>query len=110
MSASGSLQSRPDCRRGRDSNQRRVGLFSYGSGCCAEFFTGLVPAGVDAVSNAGVGSVLAARTFVDVAAYERLVRGGEGGGRPPSDFTGEFVFAGLDNERRVYERPGALAA
>src|SRR5262249_58760901 len=25
---------------------QRLGLFSYGSGCCAEFFTGLVPSGV----------------------------------------------------------------
>jgi hydroxymethylglutaryl-CoA synthase len=95
---------------GRTIAGRRLGLFSYGSGCCAEFFSGLVPPGVESVADAGVGAVLAARTFIDVPTYERLVLGGEAGGPPPSDFTGEFVFAGLRNQRREYGRPGALAA
>jgi len=88
----------------------RLGLFSYGSGCCAEFFTGMVPRGVEAVADAGVAALLAGRTFIDVPAYERLVRGGEAGGEPPADFAGEFVFAGVRNQRREYARPGALAA
>jgi hydroxymethylglutaryl-CoA synthase len=95
---------------GRALAGRRLGLFSYGSGCCAEFFTGVVPSGVAAVADAGVARLLEARTFVDVETYERLVRGGESGGEPPADFTGEFVFAGVRNQRRVYGRPGALAA
>ena len=95
---------------GRALASRRLGLFSYGSGCCAEFFTGLVPRGVEAVSDAGVASLLAGRTFVDVPGYERLVRGGEAGGEPPPDVTGEFVFTGVRNQRREYARPGALAA
>jgi hydroxymethylglutaryl-CoA synthase len=95
---------------GRALAGRRLGLFSYGSGCCAEFFTGTVPRGVEAVSDAGVAALLAGRTFVDVPTYERLVRGGESGGEPPADFTGEFVFAGVRNQRREYLRPGALAA
>ena len=89
---------------------RRLGLFSYGSGCCAEFFTGSVPEGVEAVADAGVAALLAGRTFIDVPAYEQLVRGGEAGGEPPADFAGEFVFAGVKNQRRQYTRPGALAA
>ena len=95
---------------GRALAGRRLGLFSYGSGCCAEFFTGVVPRGVEAVSDAGVAALLAGRTFIDVGAYERLVRGGEAGGEPPADFAGEFVFTGVRNQRREYARPGALAA
>ncbi|HJQ84675.1 MAG TPA: hydroxymethylglutaryl-CoA synthase [Candidatus Binatia bacterium] len=95
---------------GRALGGQRLGLFSYGSGCCAEFFTGSVPAGVEAVADAGVAAMLAARGFVDVDTYERLVRAGERGGTPPADFTGEFVFAGVREQRRIYGRPGALAA
>ncbi len=95
---------------GRALAGRRLGLFSYGSGCCAEFFTGVVPPQVARVSDAGVGAALAARTFIDVDEYERLLRGGEAGGEPPAGFAGEFVFAGVRSDRRVYARPGALAA
>jgi hydroxymethylglutaryl-CoA synthase len=89
---------------------RRLGLFSYGSGCCAEFFTGIVPGAVETVSDAGVAALLAGRTFIDVPAYESLIRGGEAGGEPPADFAGEFVFTGVRDQRREYARPGALAA
>ena len=95
---------------GRALAGQRLGLFSYGSGCCAEFFTGAVPRAVEAVADAGVAALLAGRTFIDVLAYEQLVRGGEVGGAPPADFAGEFVFAGVRNQRREYTRPGALAA
>ncbi len=95
---------------GRTLAGKRLGLFSYGSGCCAEFFTGGVPEGVEAVADAGVGALLAGRSFIDVPAYERLIRGGEAGGEPPADFAGEFVFTGVKNQRREYARPGALAA
>jgi hydroxymethylglutaryl-CoA synthase len=95
---------------GRALGGRRLGLFSYGSGCCAEFFTGVVPAGVEAVADAGVARLLAGRTFIDVAGYERLVGAGEAGGEPPAGFAGEFVFAGVRNQRREYARPRALAA
>src|SRR5439155_1582231 len=92
---------------GRTLAGERLGLFSYGSGCCAEFFTGSVPEGVEAVADAGVAALLAGRTFIDVPAYERLVRGGEAGGEPPADFAGEFVFTGVKNQRREYARPRA---
>ena len=95
---------------GRALAGRRLGLFSYGSGCCAEFFTGIVSPAVGAVADAGVAALLGARTFVDVDAYERLMHGGEAGGTPPDGFAGDFVFTGVRNARREYARPGALAA
>jgi hydroxymethylglutaryl-CoA synthase len=95
---------------GRVLGGRRLGLFSYGSGCCAEFFTGVVPPQVARAGDAGVAAALAARTFVGVDEYERLLCGGESGGEPPAGFAGEFVFAGVRGERRVYARPRALAA
>jgi hydroxymethylglutaryl-CoA synthase len=89
---------------------RRLGLFSYGSGCCAEFFTGVVPAGVARVADAGVARALAARTFVDVPTYEGLRRAADAGGEPPADFAGDFAFVGVRDDRRLYARAEALAA
>jgi hydroxymethylglutaryl-CoA synthase len=83
---------------------RRLGLFSYGSGCGAEFFTGLVPDGAAAVASAGVAELLDRRSFVEVSEYEDLVSHEEAGGEPPADFDGEFVFRGTERHRRRYER------
>jgi hydroxymethylglutaryl-CoA synthase len=89
---------------------RRLGLFSYGSGCCAEFFTGEVAPDAPTVANAGMAAALATRTFVDVAEYERMIHDGESGGRPSADFSGEFAFAGVRDARRQYARRWAKAA
>lgn len=80
----------------------RIGLFSYGSGCCAEFFTGTVPAGVGDGMRTGVRDLLARRELIDVPTYERLLAAGEQGGAPPPDFAGDFVFRGVRDDRRVY--------
>jgi hydroxymethylglutaryl-CoA synthase len=96
---------------GRRLTGRRVGLFSYGSGCCAEFFGGVIPSGVTAVADTGVAAALARRTLVDVPTYEALLASGEQGGEPPAGFGGDFVFHGVRDDRRVYGRVGeALAA
>jgi hydroxymethylglutaryl-CoA synthase len=89
---------------------RRLGLFSYGSGCCAEYFTARVPEGIASVADCGVTAALARRTFVDVGEYERLMRGGEAGGEPPADFEGDFAFTGIRHDRREYAPRRALAA
>jgi hydroxymethylglutaryl-CoA synthase len=88
---------------GRALGGRRIGLFSYGSGCCAEFFTGVVPSAAASLGATGVRDALARRTEIDVPAYERLLHEGERGGTPPPGFTGDFVFRGIENERRIYE-------
>src|SRR5205807_1032448 len=95
---------------GRTLAGKRLGLFSYGSGCCAEFFTGGVPGGVEAVADAGVGALLAGRSFIDVPAYERLIRGGEAGGEPPADFAGGADDLADEGRTAVLDRLERLAA
>jgi hydroxymethylglutaryl-CoA synthase len=89
---------------------RRLGLFSYGSGCCAEFFTGVVPTGVATVADAGVAATLRQRTLVDVEQYERFARAADGGGDTTPGFTGDFVFRGVRQDRREYQHAESLAA
>ena len=89
---------------------RRIGLFSYGSGCCAEFFTGTIPAGAATLGPTGVREALERRRLVDVPTYERLLQESERGAEPPADFTGDFVFRGIRNDRRVYARAREVLA
>jgi len=52
-----------------------VGIFSYGSGACAELFGGRIPATArDTVGRHRIGEHLAERMRVSVDLYERLVR------------------------------------
>jgi len=89
---------------------RRLGLFSYGSGCCAEFFSGVVPPAATTIGSTGIRDALARRTLVDVETYERLVRHGDKGGEPPADFTGDFLFRGVRDDRRLYARAREVLA
>ncbi len=97
-------------REGRRLGGRRLGLFSYGSGSCAEFFTGTVPGSVGGVADAGIAAMLAARRAIDVAEYERALDAADAGGEPVAGFAGEFVFHGVRNHRREYARVAAEAA
>lgn len=55
---------------------QRIGLFSYGSGCCSEFYSGTAPAGAgQATAEAGVADALAGRAQVPVARYDALLDG-----------------------------------
>lgn len=59
-----------DCTR-----ERRVGLMAYGSGCCSEFFSGVVPVEAAAqVAALDVDGQLDARYALDMAEYERICR------------------------------------
>ena len=52
----------------------RVGLFSYGSGCCSEFYAGLVQPGAGAaLAEAAVGRHLGERRELTMPEYERLL-------------------------------------
>jgi hydroxymethylglutaryl-CoA synthase len=82
---------------------KRVGLFSYGSGCASEFFSGVVAEGAAAViARAGLDELLAGRARIDVAGYERLMNlsRDEPLAVPPEK--GTFRFAGVREDRRTY--------
>lgn len=56
----------------------RLGLYSYGSGSCAEFYDGwLVPGAHEVVGRHGIDARLLARREVDVTTYEAIVRAHE---------------------------------
>lgn len=84
-----------------------LGLFSYGSGCCAEFFTGTVAAGADRyAATIGLRAQLDARRILSVSEYEALARAGSAE-RPGGDDRSAIHFLGVRDDRRVYERVGA---
>lgn len=54
---------------------RRIGCFSYGSGCCSEFFSGIVTSqGQQLLKRLRLGAQLEARTALTVEQYDRLLR------------------------------------
>ena len=82
---------------------KRIGLFSYGSGCASEFFSGVVgPHAAEQIARARLDEVLSARDRVDVAEYERLMA------LPPEQppqiapSSGGFRFSGVTEFRRQY--------
>ncbi|MEU4447809.1 hydroxymethylglutaryl-CoA synthase [Actinosynnema sp. NPDC050801] len=57
----------------RPTGPARVGVFSYGSGCASEFYSGVIgPESVTAVGEARIAARLAARGTVDFTEYRRL--------------------------------------
>src|SRR5262249_27988315 len=65
---------------------QEVGLFSYGSGCCAEVFTGRFVEGTARMAaSIGLAEQLAARRPLTVAEYEEFARAGAGGEPPEGD-------------------------
>lgn len=83
--------------------ERDVALFSYGSGSCAEFFTGRFPAGSSAAAGAiGASALLAGRREVDVAEYEALLREGPRGGTPPAGYGAACHLADVRDHKREY--------
>ena len=55
------------------SQPRRIGLFSYGSGCCSEFYSGVVTSeGKEIQAQQKISSQLAERYSLSMEEYERL--------------------------------------
>ena len=89
---------------------QRIGLFSYGSGCTAEFFSGRVAAGAAQLVHAlDLAGPLAGRRRLTVAEYERIREADSGVDRAPvgtlegpGPTLGSIAFLGVDSERRVY--------
>ena len=82
---------------------KRVGLFSYGSGCASEFFSGVVPEGAATViARAGLDELLASRTRIDFAGYERLMNLSRDEPLLVAPQPGTFRFVGVREDRRTY--------
>ena len=80
----------------------RVGMFSYGSGCTSEFFSGTVGAHVvDRVRALDLAGLLAAREQISIREYERLMGLTVPVERPRA---GSFAFVGVEAHRRQYSR------
>jgi hydroxymethylglutaryl-CoA synthase len=91
--------------------ERELALFSYGSGCCAEFFTARLVRG-SAARAAGIGAhaQLRTRREVTVAEYEAFAHAVGRAEPPPAGGADFYHFAGLDGHKRRYARTGCLAA
>jgi hydroxymethylglutaryl-CoA synthase len=84
-----------------DLARRRVGLFSYGSGCTSEFFSGTIAnRAAERIAAARIDEVLAARERITVAEYEEIMAMTTPGAEAPS--AGSFRFVGIDAHRRQY--------
>jgi hydroxymethylglutaryl-CoA synthase len=81
----------------------RIGLFSYGSGCTSEFFSGVVAVRVaERIAALDLEGVLAAREQITIADYEAIMALT----KPSSDLgrSRGFAFTGVRDHRRQYAR------
>lgn len=86
---------------------QRIGLFSYGSGCCAEYFAGRVQKGAGAFADAlKLAEPLKDRRKYTFAEYEQIrLRDEEVDKQPVGEHEppeGSIAFLGVDSDRRVY--------
>ncbi len=80
---------------------KRIGLFSYGSGCASEFFSGVVaPRAAERTAAAPLASVLAGRERISIEEYERLMALSAPLATPPA--RDEARFTGVVEHRREY--------
>ena len=76
MGASTSLSLAGTIDHGDFTEPRRIGCFSYGSGCCSEFFSGVVTAdGQRRLRQMGIGKHLDQRYELSIEQYETILRG-----------------------------------
>ena len=76
MGATTSLSLASAIDNGRFSDPQRIGVFSYGSGCCSEFFSGVVTQeGQERVQRLGLGAQLDQRVELSMEAYDSLILG-----------------------------------
>ena len=91
-----------------DLTGKRIGFYSYGSGCVAEFFSGLIqPAYREALQPAYHAALLSSRTLLSYAEYADFYQFNtvEDGSLQeiPHYHTGAFRLAKLHQHKRIYE-------
>ncbi|GAB2993391.1 hydroxymethylglutaryl-CoA synthase family protein [Saccharothrix stipae] len=86
----------------------RIGLFSYGSGCASEFFSGVLgPGAARAVGRFGIGDRIASRRLLGMAEYDRVVTlGGDRGHGVADHVVDTTPYAELYGE--LFEGAGLL--
>ncbi|QBG47180.1 hydroxymethylglutaryl-CoA synthase [Verrucomicrobia bacterium S94] len=91
-----------------DLGGKRIGLYSYGSGCVGEFYSGVIQPGYRNVLYADQhAKMLAERTELTYQQYEDIFHYGvptDGGNYSfPQYKTGPFRFSGISQHKREYE-------
>ena len=89
---------------------QQLGLFSYGSGSCAEFFVGTVVAGAqERVHALGLQAMLDRRRVLSFDEYEQVMKAREELDVRPIEqgVADDFRFLGVDAHRRTYVSPEA---
>jgi len=87
----------------------RLGFYSYGSGCVAEYFSGVVQEGYQpGLDTAQHTKMLAERTYLTYPEYEKffLFQYPQDGGdcEIPRHQTGQFRLAAISDHKRIYEK------
>ncbi|MFP8965965.1 hydroxymethylglutaryl-CoA synthase [Pokkaliibacter sp. CJK22405] len=90
-------------------DNKRIGLFSYGSGCVAEWFAAKVQPGYrEYLRTAYHQQLLESRTAIDYPTYRRLYEfpnptdGGDH--QNPHETTGPFRLSAISQHKRLYEK------
>lgn len=82
---------------------KRIGMFSYGSGCSSELFSGVVGTrAATVIARAGLDAALTERIAVDVAEYERITSLPADAPLAEAPSEGGFRFTGVVESRRTY--------
>jgi hydroxymethylglutaryl-CoA synthase len=90
-------------REGARLASQRIGLLSYGSGCMAEFYSGLVgEKAAERMARADLDSVLAKRERVSVEEYERLMKLPADAPEPIAPAPGAFRLTEIRDHKRLY--------
>lgn len=97
-----------------DMSGQRIGFYSYGSGCVAEYFSGVVQPGYRAVLHTKYHqALLSNRTFLTYDEYASFYtfKYVEDGSRQeiPAFPTGVFRLTALDQHKRIYEHVEQVA-
>ncbi|HBA85169.1 MAG TPA: hydroxymethylglutaryl-CoA synthase [Verrucomicrobia bacterium] len=92
-----------------DLSSQRIGLFSYGSGCMAEFFSGVVQPGYrQHLFTEKHLALLNNRTELTFQQYEDIFNYGvpeDGGNHSMAPYrTGPYRLAGIKDHKRLYEK------
>jgi hydroxymethylglutaryl-CoA synthase len=82
---------------------QRIGLLSYGSGCAAEFYSGVVgEKAARRMAQAGIETVMASRERISVAEYERIMNLPYEEPEALAPAAGTFRLAEIRDHKRIY--------